>query len=148
MEQAKNSFPTDTGEDQAIISVDTGEPSEEQTETPRLAEQEGRERRQFARRAARWACVITTRDKTVVHCKTRDVSERGASIATTVDFNKNAVIVLEIRVIHKELRKAFRVLGEVKHSSIAKDGFTIGIFFKDAAETTFEFFQKYANNLI
>jgi len=106
------------------------------------------ERRQYRRRAARWLAKITTRNKEVVHCRTRDVSERGASISSPYDFNLNAVIVLEIQVSYKETRKTLRVLGEVRHRAITKDSFILGILFRDASDGTTAFLQQYANKLI
>lgn len=104
------------------------------------------ERREFARRAARWSAKITTQKREVVHCRTRDVSERGASIVSPYDFNMRAQILVEITITYKGLRKQIRALGEVRHSSIASDGFTIGILFKDAPDATTAFLRKYANH--
>ncbi len=108
----------------------------------------GDERRQYPRRAARWSAKITTRNKEVVHCRTRDVSERGASIATPYDFNMHAVIVLEIQVTYKEIRKTLRMLAEVRHRAITKDGFLIGVYFRDATAATIAFLKKYSNKVI
>ena len=106
------------------------------------------ERRKYQRRAARWSATITTKDKTVVQCRTRDVSERGASVSTPYDFNMNAIIILEIHIVYKDVRKTIRALGQVKHSSVAADGFTIGVFIKDAAEPVMNFLRAYSNKLL
>lgn len=106
------------------------------------------ERRKFDRRAARWYATVTTKDKTVVQCKTRDVSEKGASIVIPYNFNMNAMVILEIHVVYKELDKKIRVLGQVRHSSVASDGYTIGILIKDASEVTTNFLRAYANKQI
>ncbi len=104
------------------------------------------ERREFARRAARWAAKITTQKREVVQCRTRDVSERGASIVSPYDFNMRAQILVEITITYKGLRKQIRALGEVRHSSMASDGFTIGILFKETSDATTAFLRKYANH--
>ncbi len=106
------------------------------------------ERRKFARRNARWLCVITTRDKMVIQCRTLDLSERGASIICPFDFEINSLFVLELHVRYKGLQKKMRILSEVKRTSIAKDGFTLGLYFKDATDTVFDFLQKYSNEKI
>ncbi|MDX1452516.1 MAG: PilZ domain-containing protein [Oleiphilaceae bacterium] len=104
------------------------------------------ERREFARRAARWAAKITTTKHEVVHCRTRDVSERGASVVSPYDFNMRAQILVEITITYKGLRKQIRAVGEVRHSSITSDGFAIGILFKEAPASTITFLRKYANH--
>ncbi len=106
------------------------------------------ERRRFARRPARWNTVVTTRKKEVLHCKTRDVSERGTSICSPYDFNMHATIRVDIEVYYKGMKKSLSALGEVRHSAVAADGFIIGIYFKDATETTIRFLRSYANSRI
>ena len=106
------------------------------------------ERRQFARRGARWPCIITTRDKTQLQCNSLDVSERGASVFSPINFKINAMFILEVNVRYKGLYKKLRILSEVKRTSISNDGFTLGLYFKDANEVVFDFLKKYANNQI
>jgi hypothetical protein len=109
-----------------------------------LTEGGGRERRQFTRRATSWRATLTTKNKVVVQCKTRDISERGASIASPANVPANTIGILHISAFYNGVKKDFKILAEVKHTSIAKDGFTLGIFFKDASQATFNFFKKYA----
>ena len=113
-----------------------------------IAEVKTSERRMYARRNARWASVITTRDKRMIQCRALDVSERGASISSPVDFKANALFVLEMSVRYKGIQKKLRILSEVKRSAIAKEGFTLGLYFKDASETAFDFLKKYSNSQI
>jgi len=110
--------------------------------------QDATERRRYSRRKARWTTTITTRDKIVVQCRTFDVSEKGASIESPADFRENAVVIVEIVSVYKGVKKTFRILADVKHSAIAKNGFTLGLFFKDASSGTFEFFRKYSEREI
>tara|TARA_R110002072_G_scaffold47597_3_gene130785 strand:- start:12192 stop:12599 length:408 start_codon:yes stop_codon:yes gene_type:complete len=108
----------------------------------------GVERRRYVRRPARWNVVITTHDKYEVHARTIDVSEKGASIDSPADFRKGALVILSVSAFYKGKKKEFRVLGEVKHVSIAKNGFTLGMFFKDASADTFKFFRLFAESRI
>jgi hypothetical protein len=113
-----------------------------------LAEVKPAERRLYARRGARWPCTITTHDKTLVQCSSLDVSERGASIFSPVNFKLNAMFVFELNVRYKGLHKKLRILSEVKRTSISNDGFTLGLYFKDAHELVFDFLSKYSNNKV
>ena len=106
------------------------------------------EKRRYTRRAAVWRASITTRSKQVVECKLKDVSERGASIASPVDFKKNALVMLQISAYYNGKTKPLKVLGEIKHTSIAPNGFTLGVYIKDAADSTFAFLKKYAEGQI
>jgi len=106
------------------------------------------ERREYARRGARWLCTITTHDKTHIHCSSLDVSERGASIFCPVNFKVKAMFVFELNVRYKGLHKTLRILSEVKRTSISNEGFTLGLYFKDANEVVFDFLKKYASNEI
>ncbi|MFT6121703.1 MAG: hypothetical protein ACJAWS_000237 [Oleiphilaceae bacterium] len=106
------------------------------------------ERRIYTRRAARWSCTITTNDKTRIDCSSLDVSERGASVLSPVNFKANAIFVFELNVRYKGLHKNLRMLSEVKRTSISNDGFTLGLYFKDANEQVFDFLSKYANKKI
>ena len=109
---------------------------------------DGAERRVYTRRPATWRATITTRKKQVISCKTRDISERGISLASPVDFRRDALVLLEISAFYNGKKKEFKVLGEMKHTSIAPDGFTLGVFIKDAPDATFAFFKKYAEGQI
>jgi len=109
---------------------------------------EGSERRRFSRRAARWRISLTTMNKDVIHCRTQDVSERGASVDSHVNFRANTKVLLDINTFYNGTKRDFKILAEVKHTSIAKDGFTLGLFFKDASADTFDFFRKYSEGLI
>jgi|TARA_R110000850_G_scaffold103204_6_gene213095 hypothetical protein len=113
-----------------------------------LASNEGIERRRFVRRPARWNVVITTHDKYEVDGRTIDISEKGASINSPADFRKGALVILKISVFYNGKSKELKVLGEVKHTAIAKNGFTLGMFFKDASAETFKFFRLYAESRI
>ena len=106
------------------------------------------ERRQFARRSARWPCTISTHDKTLIQCSSLDVSERGASIFCPVNFKVNAMFVFELNVRYKGFHKKLRILSEVKRTSISNDGFTLGLYFKDANELVFDFLGKYSTNQV
>lgn len=106
------------------------------------------ERRQFSRRGARWPCTITTHDKIIIKCSSLDVSERGASVFCPVNFKIGAIFVFELNVRYKGLHKSLRMLSEVKRTSISKDGFTLGLYIKDANEQVFNFLNKYANNQV
>jgi len=110
-----------------------------------IASPEQHERRQHPRRAARWACVLTTQSKQVLTGRTRDVSERGASVSTQDDIKFNTRIILEISAFYNGSKKNFRVIAQVKHSSVTKDGFNLGLYFKDASESTLDFLRKYVN---
>ena len=113
-----------------------------------LGSNDGAERRRYVRRSARWNVVITTRDKYEVHGWTIDVSEKGASIDSPADFRKGALVILTFGIFYKGKKLEYKVLGEVKHVSIAKNGYTLGMFFKDASEDTFKFFRLYAESRI
>ena len=113
-----------------------------------LSGNEGIERRRFVRRPARWNVVITTHDKYEIQGRTIDVSEKGASIESPADFRKGALVILTISSFYNGKKIAFRILSEVKHISIAKNGFTLGMFFKDASADTFKFFRLYAESRI
>tara|TARA_R110001592_G_scaffold104699_1_gene294583 strand:- start:91 stop:498 length:408 start_codon:yes stop_codon:yes gene_type:complete len=113
-----------------------------------LANDKGIERRRFVRRAARWNVIITTHDKYEVHGKTIDVSEKGASIDSPADIRIGALVIVKFNVFYKGKSKELKLLGEVKHTSISKNGFTLGTFFKDASEETFTFFRLFAESRI
>jgi len=113
-----------------------------------LTSDNGIERRRFVRRPARWNVVITTHDRYEVLGRTIDVSEKGASIESPADFRKGALVILNISAFYNGKKLAFKILSEVKHVSIAKNGFTLGMFFKDASADTFKFFQLYAESRI
>jgi len=72
------------------------------------------ERRQYAR----WPCTITTHDKTLIQCRSLDVSERGISIYCPVNFKMNVMFVFELNVRYKGLHKKLRILSKVKRTSI------------------------------
>ena len=112
------------------------------------SEASGAERRRFVRRSARWNMTITTHDKYEIHARTIDVSEKGASIDSPADIRRGALVILKINVFYKGKSKELKVLGEVKHTSIAKSGFTLGMFFKDASKETFKFFRLYSESRI
>jgi hypothetical protein len=106
------------------------------------------ERRKYARRGARWPCTVTKHDKTLIQCSSLDVSERGASVCSPVNFKTNAILVFELNVRYKGLHKKLRMLSEVKRTSISNDGFTLGLYIKDANEQVFDFLNKYSNKQI
>ncbi len=106
------------------------------------------EKRRYTRRKAAWPASITTRSKRVIDCKLRDVSERGLSVASPVDFKQNALVMIQVSAFHNGKKKPIKVLAEIKHTSIAPDGYTLGIFIKDAADATFAFLKKYAEGQI
>ncbi len=108
----------------------------------------GEERREYRRRPARWPATLLTQDKVLVNGKTRDVSEMGVSITTPVNFIKGALVLIEINIFYKSIKKPIRVRGEVRHSAICSDGFTLGILFKDIAEPVQKFLKKYAEEQI
>ena len=110
----------------------------------------GAERRQYTRRSAHWRATITTRKKQVVQCKTKDISERGVSLASPVDFKRDALVLLQIHAFYGGKSMEFKILCEIKHTSIAPDGqsFTLGVFIKEAPEKTFAFFKKYAEGQV
>lgn len=109
-----------------------------------LSNENGIERRRFVRRSARWNVIITTHDKYEIQARSIDVSEKGASIESPVDFRIGALVILNFSVFYKGKKLEYKILGEVKRTSIAKTGFTLGMFFKDASEETFKFFRLYA----
>jgi len=106
------------------------------------------ERRQHARRGARWPCTIFKHDKTLIQCSSIDISERGASIYSPANFKINTLFVLELNVRYKGLHKKLRILSEVKRTSISNEGFTLGLHFKDASELVFDFLGKYSANQV
>ncbi len=108
----------------------------------------GAERRQYTRRSAHWRATITTRKKQVVQCKTKDISERGASLASPVDFHNGALILLQLHIFYQGKNMEFKVLGEVKHTCVVPDGFSLGVFIKEAPDVAFAFFKKYAEGHI
>lgn len=113
-----------------------------------LSSKEGIERRRYVRRTARWQAVITTHDKYVLRCRTLDISERGVSIESSADFRIGALVILEVNAMYKGKLKVFKSLAEVKRTSIAKHGFTLGMFIKDASKDTYKFFRLFAEGRI
>ncbi len=113
-----------------------------------LSNNAGIERRRYVRRPARWNVIITTHDKYEVQGRTIDISEKGASIESPADFRIGALVIINFSVYYKGKSLSYKVLGEVKRTSIAKTGFTLGMFFKDASEDTFKFFRLYAESRI
>lgn len=116
--------------------------------TPDSAPLKPDERRQYPRRAARWSSTLLTREKTLISCRTLNVSERGASIASPCDFIIGTKFIVEIQILYKSLRKSVRIVGEVRHTSIAGSGFTLGILFKEISEPVQDFLKKYAEEKI
>lgn len=108
----------------------------------------GEERRQFVRRAARWNVTINTRDKYVIETKTIDISEKGASIESPISLAINDLVLLEINAYYNGKKSSFKVIGEVKRTTIAKSGFILGIFIKTASDEAFNFFRFYAEGRI
>jgi hypothetical protein len=108
----------------------------------------GEERRQFVRRAARWNVTINTRDKYVIETKTIDISERGASIECPLSAQVGDLVLLQIYPFYKGKKASFKVIGEVKRTTVAKSGFTLGIYFKTASDDAFNFFRFYAEGRI
>lgn len=106
------------------------------------------ERREYPRRAARWAATMLTQDKSLVHGRSLNVSERGASLASPCNFAIGTMLILELQIIYKSLRKSIRLMGEVRHTSIAGTGFTIGILFKEISDPAQDFLKKYAEERI
>lgn len=109
---------------------------------------DGPERRQYTRRSAHWRVTITTRKKQIIQCKTKDISERGASLASPVDFRKDALVLLQIHAFYQGKSMEFKVLGEIKHTTVAPDGFSLGVFIKEAPDVAYAFFKKYAEGQI
>jgi hypothetical protein len=108
----------------------------------------GEERRQFVRRSARWNVTVNTRDKYVIETKTIDISERGASIECPIAIQLGDVILLQIHAFYKGKKASYKVIGEVKRATVAKSGFTLGVFFKNASDEAFNFFRFYAEGRI
>lgn len=106
------------------------------------------ERRQYPRRAARWSATLLTKDKTMVNCRTQNVSERGASIASPYDFTIGAKVIIEIQILYKTIRKPIRLIGEIRHTAIASTGYTLGILFKEISDPALDFLKKYAEEKI
>ncbi|WP_231877474.1 hypothetical protein, partial [Oleiphilus sp. HI0043] len=59
-----------------------------------------------------------------------------------VDFRKDALVLLQIAAFYNGKKMEFKVLGEIKHTSIAPDGFTLGVFIKEAPDTAFAFLKN------
>jgi hypothetical protein len=116
--------------------------------TPDSAPLKPDERRQYPRRAARWPSTLLTQDKTLISSRTLNVSERGASIAAPCNFAIGTRIIIEIQILYKSLRKSVRIVGEVRHTSIAGTGFTLGILFKEISDPVQDFLKKYAEEKI
>ncbi len=116
--------------------------------TPDSAPLKPDERRQYPRRAARWPSTLLTKEKQLISCRTQNVSERGASIASPCDFAGGTLVIVEIQIFYKSIRKSVRVLGEIRHTSIAGTGFTLGILFKEMPEPVQDFLKKYAEEKI
>lgn len=113
-----------------------------------LIDTQPEEKRVYQRRAARWSAQVMTKDKTLVQCKTRDVSEKGISITIPYDFRRNALVVVSVNVVYKNIRNTLQVLAQVRHSSIASEGYTIGLLIKDAPEVAVNFLKAYSNKKI
>ena len=108
----------------------------------------GEERRQYVRRAARWNVTINTRDKYVIETKIIDISERGASIECPLCIEAGDLILLQIHTFYKGKKVSYKVIGEVKRTTVAKAGFTLGVYSKNASEKAFNFFRFYAEGRI
>lgn len=108
----------------------------------------GQERRKYKRRVARWDATLITQSKKLLKGRTRDVSERGASIATSEKLAANTMVVIQLSSYYEGTRREFRIIGQVKHIAISKDGFVLGIFFREACEDTFSFLRKFSEKLI
>lgn len=108
----------------------------------------GEERRQFVRRSARWNVTINTRDKYVIETRTIDISEKGASIESPIAVALGDLILLQIHAYYQGKKSSFKVIGEVKRTTVAKSGFTLGVFFKTASDEAFNFFRFYAEGRI
>lgn len=109
---------------------------------------QAQERRQFVRRAARWNVIISTRDKLLINSKTIDVSERGASLESPIDIPSGELLLLEINTFYKGKKTNFKIIGEVKRTTVAKSHFTLGVFFKKASDDALKFFRFYAEGRI
>ena len=108
----------------------------------------GEDRRQFVRRAARWNVTINTRDKYVIESRTIDISEKGASIESPIAVELGDLILLQVHAYYQGKKSSFKMIGEVKRTTVAKSGFTLGVFFKTASEEAFNFFRFYAEGRI
>ncbi len=108
----------------------------------------GQERRRYKRRVARWDATLITQSKKVLKGRTRDISERGASIATSENLATNTMVVIQLSSYYEGTCREFRIIGQVKHSAVSKDGFVLGIFFKEACEDTNAFLRKFSEKLI
>lgn len=132
-----------------LMNIDA--PSEhDKPQTTQASERgkKGQERRKYQRRVARWDASLMTQCKKALKGRTRDVSERGASIATSENISPNTMVVIQISSYYEGTCRDFRIIGQVKHSAMNKDGFVLGIFFKDACEDTFDFLRKFSERLI
>ena len=108
----------------------------------------GEERRQYVRRAARWNITINTRDKYVIESKTIDISEKGASIECPISIAIGDLVLVQVHAYYKGKKSSFKVICEVKRTTMAKSGFTLGLFFKSASDEAFNFFRFYAEGRI
>ena len=104
------------------------------------------ERRQYSRRMARWPVIITMKNKQTINAKTQDVSEKGASVKSPIHFEKGEMIFIHINTIYQGKKKSLKLVSEVKHCAISRDEFTLGLYFKKAADDTFLFLRKYSEN--
>jgi len=106
------------------------------------------ERRQFKRRAARWPAIFTTLDKRIIHGKTQDVSERGASISSPQNLQPGTVVVLQIQSFYDGIKRPLKIVAEVKRGSMNSDSFTLGVYFKDLSKGSLTFLKQYSENTI
>ena len=103
-------------------------------------------RRSQPRREVRWPALITFKNQQTLQCTTKDISEVGLGLKTTVDIKENTLIHVKISVFFKGRTREINMIGLVKHSRMTTDGFIIGMHIKSCPKNASEFITKFSNH--
>jgi len=105
-------------------------------------------RRMQTRREAHWPALVTLKNQQSIQCTTKDLSDIGIALRSPVSLQEQTLVKVEIKAFYKGRNRQFTILGVVKHSLFAADGFTVGIQIKQCAKSCSEFMMKFMNHQI
>lgn len=102
-------------------------------------------RRLHPRREARWPAEVSIRGQATLQCVTKDFSEVGISLKSSVKIPEQSLVSIELQTFYKGRNRDYSILGVVRHSLLAANGFVVGIQIKQCSDNCSEFIKKYAS---
>jgi pSer/pThr/pTyr-binding forkhead associated (FHA) protein len=151
-----NVIKVEGGEDSSLVKEESAEPFFESTQPCYLPNEkifvrggaDNPNRRMSPRREARWPADVVTESGESMHCVTKDISETGLSLLSSVRVAEHSMVSVDVHLFYKGRQRDFSIDGVVKHSLLAAKGFIVGVQIKHCSESCSEFVRKYATHQV